>query len=256
MLFTASAVDDRADEELRAAFRSARDADFLQLQKAAAKLARQPRRQRGPSREAQALADRLAHLDGIDFFSAASGPAARDAVSALLQPRGEVSMTTSSETVLKPTDFQKRTWVTRPRPGIDRFASAWLIRRFIDPGARFVFADSAAPAGRKRAVPFDMFGAEFGHVDGGCTFETLIRRFALQAPGLAWLARTVHALDLKDEHEAIAEAAALGRLVEGLRQLHPADDVLLERGIELIEAYYRSRPPDGTASARRKRRTR
>jgi hypothetical protein len=76
MLFTASAVDDRADEELRAAFRSARDADFLQLQKAAAKLARQPRRQRGPSREAQALADRLAHLDGIDFFSAAS-PALR-----------------------------------------------------------------------------------------------------------------------------------------------------------------------------------
>ena len=165
-------------------------------------------------------------------------------------------MTAASETVLKPADFQKRTWVTRPRPGIDRFASAWLIRRFIDPGARFVFADSAATAGRKRTVPFDMFGAEFGHVDGGCTFETLIRRFALQAPGLAWLARTVHALDLKDEHEAIAEAATLGRLVEGLRQLHPADDVLLERGIELIEAYYRSRPPDGTASAGRKKRTR
>ena len=166
------------------------------------------------------------------------------------------SMTTTTDTVLKTADFQKRTWVTRPRPGIDRFASAWLIRRFIDPGAKFAFAGSvaAATAGRKRAVPFDMFGAEFGHVDGGCTFETLIARFSIHAPGLAWLARTVHALDLKDGEHGLPEAAALGRLVEGLREVHDNDDVLLERGIEMIEAYYRSRPPEATAPASRRRR--
>ncbi len=255
MLFVASAVDERADQDLREAFRSARHADFVELQKAAAKLARGPRRQRGPSREAQALADRLAHLDSIDYFGAANGPAARAAVGALLQPVREGSMTTTDDAVLKTADFQKRTWVTRPRPGIDRFASAWLIRRFIDPGAKFAFADSlaAAAAGRKRAVPFDMFGAEFGHVDGGCTFETLIARFSIHAPGLAWLARTVHALDLKDGQDGMPEAAALGRLVEGLRQLHPSDELLLERGIEVIEAYYRSRPPEATPAGRKGR---
>lgn len=252
MLFAARAVDDRADGELRAAFRSARHGDFLELQKAAARLARRPRRQRGPSREAQALADRLAHLDSIDFFNAASGPAARAAVGVLLQPVREDSMTTAADTVLKTADFHKRTWVTRPRPGIDRFASAWLIRRFIDPGARFDFAESvaAATAGRKRAVPFDMFGAEFGHVDGGCTFETLIARFSIDAPGLAWLARTVHVLDLKDGEDRLPEAAALGRLVEGLRAVHGNDEVLLERGIEMIEAYYRSRPPESGLAPR------
>lgn len=250
MLFAATAVDDQADADLRQAFRSARHADYLELQKAAGKLVRQPRRQRGPSREAQALADRLAHLDSIDFFGAASGPAARAAVGVLLQPVREDSMTTAADTVLKTVDFHKRTWVTRPRPGIDRFASAWLIRRFIDPAAKFAFADSvaAATAGRKRAVPFDMFGAEFGHADGGCTFETLIARFSIQAPGLAWLARTIHVLDLKDEQDALPEAAALGRLVEGLRQVHASDEVLLARGVDLIEAYYLSRPPAADAA--------
>ena len=83
--------------------------------------------------------------------------------------------------------------VTRPRPGIDRFASAWLIRRFIDPAARFEFAESldAATAGRRREVPFGMFGAEFGDSSGGCTFETLARRFDVRSPGIAWLARDV-----------------------------------------------------------------
>src|SRR5437899_2730546 len=67
--------------------------------------------------------------------------------------------------------FQKRVWVTRPRPGIDRMSSAWLIRRFIDPKARFAFAETPPASGA--AIPFDMYGVEFSHSDHGCTFETL-----------------------------------------------------------------------------------
>lgn len=250
MLFTAVAADPVADEDLRSAFRTARNADFLALQKAAGKLTRVSQRRRAPTREVQALADRLDHLDAIDFFAADSGPAARAAVRALHQPPKEESVITADETVLQAADFQRRTWVTRPRPGIDRFASAWLIRKFIDPAARFTFADAlpTATGGRKHPVPFDMFGAEFGHTGGGCTFETLVKRFAIRAPGITWLARTVHALDLKDEPSTLPDAVALGRLVEGLRQMHPADDLLLERGMEVIEAYYRSRPAEPAAA--------
>ncbi len=259
MLFAADAVDQTADEELRSAFRSARDDDFKALRKAAARLGRAPQRPAGrrTSREVRALADRLQHLDAIDFFAAPNGPAARAAVRALLQPAEDLTMTTEQETVLRAAEYHRRTWVTRPRPGIDRFASAWLIRRFIDPAARFAFAESvdAATSGKRRAVPFDMFGAEFGHAAGGCTFETLVRRFAVRAPGINWLARTVHVLDLKVEHTDIPEAAALGRLVEGLRQVHPKDDVLLERGVEVIEAYYRSRPTNADPGSSRASRT-
>ena len=141
---------------------------------------------------------------------------------------------------LKPAAYRSRRWVTRPRPGIDRFASAWLIRRFINPKARFAFAADAEAARKNhpRAVPFDMFGVEFGHQGTECTFETLIRRFKLRAPGLDALARLVHTVDLKDDRYVVPEAAAVQRLVEGLRRVHADDDVLLERGIEMIEALH------------------
>jgi hypothetical protein len=256
-LFAAAAADQAGDEDLRAAFRSARSDDFEALRKAAVQVGRtrRPQHDRRPGRDVRALVERLAHLDSIDFFAAPNSAAARAAVGALLQPAEEVTVATARETVLKTADFQHRTWVTRPRPGIDRFASAWLIRRFVDPAARFTFADSVAAAElqQRRAVPFDMFGAEFGHTAGGCTFETLVRRFAIDAPGIAWLARLVHALDLKDE-APVPEAVALGRIVDGLRQVHAKDDVLLERGTEIIEAYYRSRPAEADKPAARSRR--
>ena len=142
--------------------------------------------------------------------------------------------TTAAGPALKPSAFRNRTWVTRPRPGIDRFATAWLIRRFINPHARIVFAADAETARTRhpRAVPFDMFGVEFGHQGADCTFETMIRRFRLRAPELDALARLVHAVT---------------RLVEGLRRLHADDEVLIERGIEMIEAL-------GTGAAPRDRR--
>jgi hypothetical protein len=149
---------------------------------------------------------------------------------------------------LKAADFAGRTWITRPRPGIDRFASAWLIRRFIDPRARFAFAASAESAARRRrAVTFDMYGGEFAHQGGGCTFETLVARFGLRAPGIAWLAALVHALDLKIEADALPETAAVARMVDGLREMHADDATLLQRGMDMIEALYRSRLPQEPA---------
>jgi hypothetical protein len=118
-------------------------------------------------------------------------------------------------------------------------ASAWLIRRFIDPRARFAFASDAGRPGRNQ-VPFDTYGAELGHQQGLCTFEVLARRFGIDDPAVRALGRTVHAIDLGEAAPDAAEAAMVDRLVAGLRATHAADAGLLDAGIALFETLYAS----------------
>src|SRR5205814_10184716 len=111
---------------------------------------------------------------------------------------------TTTRTAAKPVtpdldrrDFSGRQWMTRPRPGVDRFSSAWLIRRFIDPGAVFLFA--ASPDKHPDAVPFDMYqSGGFRHEGDKCTFEVLQSRFGIADPAVGRIAETVHDLDLKE----------------------------------------------------------
>jgi hypothetical protein len=243
-LFVADPVDARAAEDLAAQFRDARAADFAAVAREAKALARPAKgRQAAPSaRAVRQLTDRLAHLQTIDFFGAGTAAEAVQAVAALARRPGDPMphTDTAQGPALKPAAYRARTWVTRPRPGIDRFASAWLIRRFINPKARVVFSADAETAQREhpRAVPFDMYGVDFGHQGSECTFEVLIRRFRLRDPRLAPLARLVHAVDLKDDRYVVPEAPAIQRVVDGMRRLHEDDNVLLERGVEMIEALY------------------
>jgi hypothetical protein len=135
-------------------------------------------------------------------------------------------------------------------------SSAWLIRRFIDPKARFVFGvRPSMPA----AIPFDTFQAEFGHHGARCTFETFCERFAITDAAVRHIGRIVHDLDLKDPAYKEAETATIGRLVEGLRRVQHDDDVLLQSGMELFEALYQSlatvERPDPVATRRRKQRS-
>jgi len=91
----------------------------------------------------------------------------------LLSPRAKSVVAARA----KPADFRNKMWLTRPRPEIDRVASAWLIKRFIDPKARFVFAPK--PEDHPDAIPYDMVDVEFTHHGDDCTFETLLKRFSL-----------------------------------------------------------------------------
>jgi hypothetical protein len=118
-------------------------------------------------------------------------------------------------------------------------ASAWLVRRFIDPAARFGFTEDreAAPAG---SVAFDMFGVEFTHQGALCTFEMLCETFHLADPALARLSAIVHDLDFKDGRFGAAEAPAIGLVIDGLRLAQPDDQQLLLDGMTLFEALYRS----------------
>jgi hypothetical protein len=135
--------------------------------------------------------------------------------------------------------FQGRLWITRPRPGVDRMASAWLIRRFIDRQARFAFAvdREAVP---DHGVPFDMFGVEFSHQGEGCTFETLRSTFRIDEPALLRIAAIVHDLDLKDGRFGAPECSTVGAMIEGLQLAYHDDDALLEQGMTLFDSLYRS----------------
>ena len=145
----------------------------------------------------------------------------------------------SREDHLAPQDFTGRTWVTRPRSGVDRMSSAWLIRRFVDPKARFAFR-ATTPSGKSREIPFDMFGVEFGHDGDHCTFEVLATRFGIHDPAVKRIGEIVHDVDLKDSRYGHAESAVVHELVEGLRRAHADDHVLLEHGMTMFGGLFES----------------
>ena len=128
------------------------------------------------------------------------------------------------------------TWVTRPRPHIDRIASAWLIRRFYDADATFAFADAADAA--RKGIPFDVLGAEFGHHGEDCTFETLIKRFSVKDRRTKIIAEIVHEADLHDGKFTRNESTGLDLAIKGLAEATPDDQDLLERGMAIFDGLY------------------
>ena len=241
-VFLADAVDPRGDAPLVEEFRSSRQAAYAELAAELQRLQRSgsARKDKRSARAPDQLAryrQRLAAIEKIDYF----GSAGRDRVQALLAAieGGSGGRGAPPESGPTPAEFTNRTWVTRPMPGVDRMASAWLIRRFIDPAARFEFLTdpAAAPAG---AVSFDMFGGTFTHEGSRCTFETLVARFAIADAAVTRLAEVVHDVDLKDGLFGAPEGPTVAATIEGLQLACADDHVLIEQGIGLFEALYRS----------------
>lgn len=261
-IFVARTVDGWAHDALVEQFQRARAEAYRELGKeldaARQRMTKRSRRER-PAAAAAAVAQfrqRLAAIERMDFF----GSAGRDAVRTQLEKYEQLVQGARPELEggsHASRRYAGRLWVTRPRPGVDRMASAWLIRRFIDGAARFDFAREAPRPGGD-AVPFDMFGVEFSHRGDRCTFEVLCAEFQLVEPALSRIAAVVHDLDLGDEKFAASETAAIGAVIEGLRLAHADDQTLLSSGISLFEALYlrfaqTSSPPDPTALPRRPR---
>jgi hypothetical protein len=268
-VFQASTIDTISGDDLREAFRRERNEDYRSLVRAVEKIARAAgaRRRADPRALPKALRlwrERLAEIEALDYFAARGRDAARAAVNRLeALPAGSRTSApvTNRDGTLDHTAFRRRRWLTRRRPGIDRMASAWLIRRFIDPHAVFAFVAPDAPR-EPGAVTFDMFEGDFTHEGDRCTFEVLCARFGVHEARLGDIAELVHDLDLKDARFGRPEAPLLGALVDGLRQLHERDEDLLEHGIALFDALYEgqvasSAPPRRTratpGAGRRKR---
>jgi hypothetical protein len=132
--------------------------------------------------------------------------------------------------------FVGKTWLTRPRPGIDRAGSAWLIRRFIDPKAKFIFGMD--PAKHAKAIPFDMADVEFSHNGEDCTFETLVKRFGIADKAVLKMAEMVHDADLEDEKFQRTECIGINAVLSGWARIGITDDELLAKGIECFEGLY------------------
>ena len=118
-------------------------------------------------------------------------------------------------------------WVTRKNANVDRIACPWLIRRFVDPNAEFLFVPAEqvlAVAGRESAVPYDVPGVELGHNDGRCSFESIIRKYHLTDPALQRLAKIVHGADVAADIGVVPEAAGLKAIAQGFALVHGEND--------------------------------
>jgi hypothetical protein len=243
-VFTADAISQGGGEDIVAVFQAHRTRDYRALQKEIHRLLATTRGKRGAAdrrqkigRAVRAVRDRFDALERINFFDAV----ARDETAAALAELErkvagpEPTRAAASAGSRKP-QFQSRRWVTRRRPGVDRMASAWLIRHFIDPQAVFAFVDRPAESD----VPFDMYAGGFGHRGELCTFEVLCEEFGIATTPVTRIAEIVHDLDLKENKYSAPEAAVIGRMIDGLRAVHDDDETLLEQGIGMFEALARS----------------
>lgn len=241
LLCEARLLNGLSDADVEELFRRDRDARFEELA-AEARAWLEAGDAGEPGREGAGLLDRLegrlAEVRGIDYFGA---PARAAAEHALERVRTRVKGGTVREEgkVRRSEVGPGATWVTRRGIYVDRIASAWLIRRFIDPEASFRFvAEGYAPAPGE--LRFDMFEGEFSHEGERCTFETLLSAFGLDDPALAVVAEIVHDLDCKDEKFGRPEAMGVGALVRGLVGRHPSDEARLEEGMRLMDQLHAS----------------
>jgi len=228
-------IDNLSSPQLIGQFEAARAKEYQALIQEIAKALDLPHHQ-GEGRLTR-LRSRFLEIVETDFF----GSPLQKRVSELLT---EADARRSGNSTVAPAkidarNYKDRVWVTRPRPGVDRCASAWLIHGFIDPKARFAFAaEDRVPNG---AVPFDMFHAEgFGHRGDDCTFETLHKVFRIRDSKIKVIAEIIHDADVSDGKFGRKEGLGIDEVLKGWARQGIADAELLKRGQQLMEGLYHS----------------
>jgi hypothetical protein len=223
--------DDMSNEGLKKEFLAVRSREYEVLLREVKRFSSLSEQRRSRTALAR-LRRKFQEIREVDFFESPMRSRVETMLARLEQPAREASGKKSV-----PGEYRNRVWITRPRPGIDRVSSAWLIQRFIDPEARFTFGNE--PQDRPEAVPFDMFqGGGFGHRGEECTFETLCRDFDIRDKRVRTIAQIVHDADLQDEKFGRTEGAVLERILEGWSHLGWEDHEVLDYGMKLIEGLY------------------
>ena len=227
-------IDNLTTPQLIGRFSEARAHEYQELIRELQKFTSTRADGRGDARLGR-LRNRFQEIAEVDFFDSPMRNRMRELLAQASQTRAAKPAAQANKVDVK--NYRGRVWVTRPRPGVDRCASAWLIRNFIDRKARFAFApEDRVPAG---AVPFDMFHTEgFGHRGDDCTFETLERQFHIRDSRVALIGQIIHDADLLDDRFGRKEGYGIDEILKGWARQGVPDDTLLQRGMELIEGLY------------------
>ena len=222
-----------------ALFNDARSKDFNELLEPLLELTKSRKaRQANPDafvNQLQKLKGRFQEIQAIDYFHCSRAEDLQrlfQKAETLESPRKRAA----GRKRLLAADYKGKLWVTRPRPEIDRVGSAWLIRKFIDPEARFVFADK--PAAQPQAIPYDILDVEFSHHGESCTFETLLDRFGIRDRAVLRIAELVHDADLEDDKFHRVEGVGVECVFKGWAKQGLTDQEILAKGFECFDGLY------------------
>lgn len=247
-----SNIENLKDEDVITLFNKARDGDYEKIISKFSRFSKKIittgkqgiKNQLKLRNELKLIANQLNILKEIDYFKSPLSKKAQNAcntcmkdISQLLNKvTNSVDKNIEEKKTLKKNDFQGKKWVTRKRPHIDRISTAWLIKRFIDPKAKFVFVHQDTKV--INGIPFDMYHGEFSHHGDNCTFETMLKRFNMKDKALKSIAEIVHDIDLNDGKFGRNEAEGIDCIVRGLNGNIKNDQELLEKGFEVFDALY------------------
>ncbi|MEW6713922.1 MAG: chromate resistance protein ChrB domain-containing protein [Nitrospirota bacterium] len=251
----AEKIETMKDEDIIAVFNNQRGQDYRIIEKSLEEVERKTSslRKGAAMKGGKSLSDQLnKHLREfedirkIDFFESTKGIALKKKFDALLKEIKGLTVSNVRQTFeVSPRrieDYQEKIWATRKKPFVDRMASAWLIKRFIDKKAAFAFIDEKdMETLGKDTVAFDVRRGKFTHAGDMCTFETLVRTFRIKDKAVKKIAELVHELDMKDGKYNVLEAKGIEDILSGIRKTAKNDAEMLEKGMTVFEMVYASK---------------
>jgi hypothetical protein len=231
-LVRARQIEGLSNEKLIGLFNAARAREYAALSELTRSFAKRRKRKSTSAGRVDRIRKQFREIRLTDFFNC---PRARD-IETLLRKLEDTPERESTAARVKTRDYRNKSWVTRPRPEIDRVGSSWLIRKFVDPRARFVFAKTI-PANR-RLVSFDMLEGDFTHRGEDCTFETLTKSFGIRDAAVHKIGEMIHDADLEDAKFERNECIGIDRVLKGWAREDLSDQEILRRGWQCFDALY------------------
>jgi hypothetical protein len=239
-------VDGLSDNQVEALFQAARERDYAEIAEEARRLSAlsvrdrqiEESRRTQPDVDLARLKRRLAEVVAIDFFGGSGREIAEGLIAGIERRIYGPEPDPQSGGPSDREEFRGKTWVTRKGIQVDRMGSAWLIRRFIDPAARFKFVPPKGYWPEPGELRFDMYEAEFTHEGDRCTFEVLLEKTGFKDNALKPIAEIIHDIDLKDGKFAREETSGIDRLILGIAMRHKDDEARLDRASAMFDDLY------------------